>query len=154
MNQTTTKDERLRKETLRHPKPERVTAAIVSRSAFFDPRDLLQMKYEMLRHVDVDGASVTEAAGAFGLSRVSFYEAQRRYSEDGLPGLLPRKKGPKGPYKMTEEVMAFVDELVQESGGRPNWDALSQRVRERFGLTVHPRSIERRVRTDAQKGGS
>jgi len=154
MSEITTKDERLRREGVRHPRPEKVTAEIVSRSAFFDPRDLLQMKYEMLRHVDVDGSSAAEAARTFGLSRVSFYEAQRHYAEGGLAGLLPRKRGPKGPYKMTGEVMAFVREWVQESRGRPNWDVLSERVRERFGRTVHPRSVERRVRRDAQKGGS
>jgi hypothetical protein len=51
---------------------------------FFDPQDLLQVKYEMLRHVDVDKAPVTEAAAAFGLSRPAFYQARRRLRSRAL----------------------------------------------------------------------
>ena len=32
-----------------HPHPETVTAALFQDSAFFDPDDLIQVKYEMLR---------------------------------------------------------------------------------------------------------
>ena len=36
--------------------------------SFFDPQDLTQVKYEMLRRVETDGKSVTEAAASFGFS--------------------------------------------------------------------------------------
>lgn len=152
MSEAITKEERLSKDGARHPHPGKVTAEIVSRSVFFDPHDLVQMKYEMLRHVDVDEAPVTEAARSFGLSRVSFYEARRHYTEGGVAGLLPRKRGPKGPYKMTEEIMTFIQDLIGQSEGKPNWKALSRRIEEEFGLTVHPRSIERRIKQDTKKG--
>jgi hypothetical protein len=35
------------------------------------PRDLVQVKYEMLRRVRVDGHSVSQSATGFGLSRPS-----------------------------------------------------------------------------------
>jgi predicted DNA-binding protein (UPF0251 family) len=46
---------------------------------FFDTRDLLQAKYEMLRRVDIDGWSFTQAAQALGVSRPVFYPARTAF---------------------------------------------------------------------------
>ena len=119
--------------------------------AFFDPRDLVQVKYEMLRRVDAEGASVTEAAAAFGLSRVAFYEARRRMEGEGLAGLLSRPRGPKRAHKLSEEVMAFIEEERAEDASL-RAPALAERVRERFGLSVHPRSIERALARRGKRG--
>ena len=125
-----------------NPAPERVTAVRFGTEPFFDPRDLVQVKYEMLRQVRAVGATVTEATDAFGFSRPTFYQARRALEEAGLPGLLPTRPGPKRAHKLTEEVMTFVDGRLAEDRA-VNAKELSQSVRERFGLSVHPRSIER-----------
>ena len=60
-----------------NPAPETVRDdAFTSGDPFFDPRDIVQVKYEMLRRVAREGHSVTSAAAAFGFSRPSFYAAQ------------------------------------------------------------------------------
>ena len=59
-----------------HPNPEAVTDPLFDSGAFFDRRDLVQVKYEMLRSVSVDGGSVSQAARGFGFSRPTFYQAQ------------------------------------------------------------------------------
>lgn len=59
----------------------------------FDPRDLVQVKYEMLRRVSAEGHSVVQSAKAFGLSRPSFYQAQAALQREGLAGLLAKKRG-------------------------------------------------------------
>jgi hypothetical protein len=41
-------------------------------SDFFDPRDLIQVKYEMLRRVRTEGQSVAKASATFGVSRPTF----------------------------------------------------------------------------------
>jgi transposase len=125
-----------------NPTPDRVTDARFRTGAFFDPRDLVQVKYEMLRRVRADGATVTAAAQAFGVSRPTYYQAQRALATVGLPALVPKRPGPKGAHKLTEAVMAFV-EVVRQKDPAVTAAALSQRVRARFGLAVHPRSIER-----------
>ena len=51
-------------------RPEDITDDLFSGSAFFDPRDLLQIKYEMLRRVRQDGVPVSKAAKMFGFSRL------------------------------------------------------------------------------------
>ena len=54
-------------------RPERVKDTLFLEEEFFDPHDLMQTKYEMLRRVQKDGESVTQAASRFGFSRLSFY---------------------------------------------------------------------------------
>jgi transposase len=125
-----------------NPEPDGVTDERFRTGEFFDPRDLVQVKYEMLRRVRAEGATVTEAAQAFGFSRPTYYQAQRALDDAGLPALVPKRPGPKGGHKLTDAVMGFVDRVLSKEPGM-GATALSQRVGERFGLTVHPRSIER-----------
>jgi len=58
-----------------NPRPKDVSDELFVQDGFFDPRDLVQVKYEMLRRVQADGKSVTDAAASFGFSRPSFYQA-------------------------------------------------------------------------------
>ncbi len=111
--------------------------------------DLVLTITEMLRKVRAEGASVTEAAGAFGMSRFSFYQAQSAFEQTGLPGLTPKKPGPRGRHKLTPEVLAFVREELAEDPS-PEMRELPDRVQERFGLRVHQRTIERAL-SDAKK---
>ena len=109
---------------------------------FFDPRDLVQVKYEMLRRVRTERQSVSDAAASFGFSRPSFYQAQSAFEQDGLAGLVPRKRGPKRAHKLTAEVLTFIGEVRQKEPSIRLPD-LVKRIQERFGTKVHPRSIER-----------
>jgi hypothetical protein len=63
-------------------------------SDFFDARDAVQVKYEMVRKVRVGGASVTEAAAAFGYSRPAYYAAAAALESSGLEGLVPAWPSP------------------------------------------------------------
>lgn len=119
---------------------------------FFDPKDLLQVKYETLRAVEKDGYSIARAASEFGLSRPTIYQAQGLLKGAGLQGLLPRKRGPKRAHKLTAEVLRFLQTAVAEEPP-PGARQLSLRVRERFKLEVHPRTIEKALKTQGQKRG-
>ena len=132
----------LRQEGTLNPHPEQVTDELFLTNQFFDARDLVQVKYEMVRRVQSEGQPISRAAAAFGFSRPSFYQAQATFQQGGLPALMPHKRGPKQAHKLTSEVLAFVRQLRQEN---PAWRPadLSARIQERYGITVHPRSIER-----------
>jgi transposase len=125
-----------------NPHPERVKDELFLDNSFFDALDLVQVKYEMLRRVQAEGKTVSETARDFGFSRPSFYQAQAAFDKAGLAGLIPKKRGPRGGHKLTEEVVAYLLEVLEQEGaiGPP---ALVERVRQRFGFTVHPRTIER-----------
>lgn len=154
MQEMTMKRQRLAREGMLHPHADKVASELVSVSPFFDPEDIVQMKYEMLRCTDVENCSDAEAARRFGLSRVSFYQARERYEADGLIGLLPRRKGPRRGHKLTEEVVEFIREQRETRSPVPNWDEFSRLVEGRFGTKVHPRSIQRRLRDGGAKGGA
>ena len=139
-----TKTDRLRELGALNPLPQRVQAAWFGSAGFFDANDLVQVKYEMLRHARQDGVTKAEAASLFGLSRPTFYLAEAAYARDGISGLLPQPRGPKSAHKLTPEVMAVIDEHHRGTGPIQA-RALAQLVRKQLGISVHPRSIERAI---------
>lgn len=136
--------ERLKNLGVLNPHPERVRAPWFQSGDFFDANDLTQVKYEMLRHVSVDGASKADAAALFGVSRPTFYQAEAAFARDGLPGLMPRQRGPKGAHKLSTDVMAFVEQRIG-GGGPIHARALAEQLETELGISVHPRSIERAI---------
>ena len=136
------KAERLKALHILNRHPERVRAAWFQAGTFFDAHDLVQVKYEMLRHVSHDSASKAGAAALFGLSRPAFYQAHAALARDGLAGLLPRQRGPKGAHKLTPAIMTFIDRRLSEEP-QIHARALARQIKTHLKLSVHPRSIER-----------
>lgn len=122
--------------------PEKVTDGLFQENDFFDPRDLIQVKYEMLRRVSARDKTASEAARTFGFSRPSFYQAKSAFDGEGLSGLVPKKRGPRGGHKLTAEVVKFVRQVLQEEGPLGS-QSLAEKIRNRFGLRVHRRTVER-----------
>ena len=119
---------------------------------FFDPRDLVQVKYEMLRRVRIEGSSVSQAARDFGFSRTAFYQASALLEQHGLPGLSPKRPGPKHAHKLNETVMEFIDRQRQEADEGLKPEALAEMVFREFDLSIHPRSIERALANRGKRG--
>ncbi len=63
-------------------------------------------------------SSVAQTTDAFGCSRPTFYQAQTAFKAQGLPGLVPRKRGPRGAHKLDDAVMAFVHALTHRRSRR------------------------------------
>ena len=125
-----------------NPHPEQVRAPAFLASDFFDARDAVQVKYEMVRQVKADGAPVTEAAAAFGYSRPSYYQAAAALEASGLEGLVPARPGPRGGHKLTEEILAWAEEqLAAGPALRPA--QLAGPIEQAFDVRVHPRSVEK-----------
>lgn len=138
------KTEVLAAEGTLNPAPEKVRDPKFREGEFFDPRDGVQVKYEMLRRVSVENASVTAASEEYGVSRPTYYQAKTSFEEAGIAGLVPKKRGPRGPHKLQGEVLAFLERRLVP--GEPiRARALSRLIRKEFGLDVHPRTIERAV---------
>jgi transposase len=136
------KREALKRHGVLNPHPHQVRHALFHEHSFFDPRDLVQVKYEMLRRARVDGVSISRSAAEFGLSRPSFYQAAAAFAQFGLAGLVPRKRGPRGGHKLTQEALdAIVEAKATDPSLKPA--ALAQLLKQRLGVSLHPRSIER-----------
>jgi transposase len=137
------KEAALREARTLNPRPEAVAdEAFTAGPEFFDARDLVQVKYEMVRRVRVEGQPVTKAAAAFGFSRPSFYQAAAAVDAEGLAGLVPARPGPRRAHKLTEEVVAFARQLLEDDPSLRS-AGVAEAIAQRFGVQVHPRSVER-----------
>ena len=125
-----------------NPHPDTITDRLFQENPFVDRRDLLQVRYEMLRRHTAENISILDAAAAFGVSRPTFYQAQAAFNQSGLAGLLPGPRGPKGGHKVTAEVLDYVKTLRAEDP-RVTTVQCVQAVQQRFGITIHRRSLER-----------
>jgi len=131
---------------------QRVRDTLFQEQAFFDPHDRLQVKYEMLRRVRVEGWPVAQAAAAFGFSRLSFYKTQQAFEQQGLSGLVPRQRGPRSGHKLTAAVLDLIRRWRAEEPTLSSL-AIAERLAQRLRLLVHPRSIERALARLPKKGG-
>jgi transposase len=137
------KEAALREARCLNPRPEAVAdEAFASGPEFFDARDLVQVKYEMVRRARAEGQPVSSAAAAFGFSRPSFYQAAAAVEAGGLAALVPARPGPRRAHKLTAEVVAFA---LQQRADDPSVTSagLAAAIAARFGVSVHPRSVER-----------
>src|SRR5437879_8631505 len=118
------------------PHPEQVTDPEFLASDFFDARDAVQVKYEMVRKARAGGAPVTEAAAAFGYSRPAYYAAAAALESSGLEGLVPARPGPRGASKLTDEICAWCAEQIDADPQlRPA--QLAGPVEEAFSVRAH-----------------
>lgn len=122
--------------------PEKVRDPIFQNKDFFDPMDIVQVRYELLRRVRTEGASISDAAKSFGFSRLSYYRIQAMFEELGLCGLVPQKRGPKEAHKLNTKVLEFINEQIQKTPSI-SISELKNAIEKTFKLLVHPRTIER-----------
>jgi transposase len=125
-----------------NPRPASVADTLFKENPFFDPKDLLQVRYEMLRRHSMEGVSIVDVATKFGVSRPTVYQAQVAFKQAGLSGLLPKHRGPKERHKLSTDVIEYVRAL---RSAEPDLTTVAcvQAIQEQFGVTVHRRSLER-----------
>ena len=151
------KADALREEGTLNPAPEKVRDPKFQEGEFFDPRDVVQVKYEMLRRVSVEKASVTDATDEYGVSRPTYYQAKANFDEAGIAGLVPKKRGPRGPHKIQGEVLAFLRDAAcsrASRSGRASWRSWSGRSSASMCIRGRSsaRSAEKKRRDDRRPG--
>ena len=140
----------LREQGTLHPAPASIADPRFASSDFFDARDLIQTRYEMLRRVRTEGHSVRATTAWYGVSRPTFYKLLAAFEREGLWGLLPRKRGPKGRHKLRSEVIAEL-QAAREAEPAVATARLVALAQERFGIDVHPRTVERALKAATAK---
>lgn len=149
-NKEDPKSKALRDQGALHPHPERVMDEQFHAHEFFDPRDRVQVKYEMLCRHRIDGQSVTKVAASFGVSRQGYYKTDAAFKAQGLAGLMPRRPGPKGAHKFNDEILDFIVEWRAGAAGQAGENVV-EAVQRRFGVALHPRSIDRALEARKKK---
>ena len=112
---------------------------------FFDSRDLVQVKYEMIRCVEKDGVSVKTASELYGFSRVSFYKIREYFNKYGFEGLFNQKRGPHGSYKLSDEAIEFIY-LTQNNTPEISNAEICEIIFSKYNIRVHPRTISRIIK--------
>ena len=105
------------------------------------PDDLVVSRLAMLIEGQCEGAGAANAAEKFGLSKQRYFQLLKLFREQGSPGLLGYKPGPKRNYVRTDEV---VRQIIRHRFLDPDatLDILAQKLRQ-AGFPVSTRSVVR-----------
>jgi transposase len=107
--------------------------------------DAVRVAAEIFNDLLRRGDSVVDVCRRFGITRQSFYTLQEKLLRQGTAGLLPRKPGPRGPSKLTEELLAFINQQVQQDQNVSIMSIIND-VQVNFGVSLHRRTIEKLVK--------
>lgn len=121
---------------------EKVTAPKFLEDTFYDPMDIAQVKYEMLKEVEKRGAAIADAASDYGFSRSAFYNIKEAFTKHGIKGLIPEKPGPRNPHKLTREYQELIDSYVADNPRISSSEVL-ERIKSDRGIQLSKRTIER-----------
>lgn len=138
------KEEFLRKEGILNPKPERILCQKFQTINFFDPLDLPQVRYEMLRSARVENTPVAESCRNFGFSREYFYRLERDFMERGYVSLLGSPKGRRPIIALNQEIVNFIAHRKSEE---PNisGESLRLEILRLYKVDCSRRTVERIV---------
>ena len=125
-----------------HRTPERVQDdRFTQQTDFFDPKDIVQVKYELLRTCQVERRDVASACLDFGFSRTTYYKVQQAFLEGGLPALMGRPRGRLKPIKVTDVVRGY---LIAEKAKNSKLSAreMVETLKKRYHVQLSERMIQ------------
>jgi len=68
-----------------HLTPEKVhDERFQEEGGFFDPKDIVQVKYELVRSCEVEGSDVASACMRFGFSRTTYYKVYEGFVDSHI----------------------------------------------------------------------
>lgn len=137
-----TKQDFLNKEGLANRRAERVTHSLFLTLDFFDPLDLPQVKYELLRAARVDNISVAEACNLFGFSREYFYRLEKAFMKHGYVSVIGSAMGRRPIIALNQEIVSFIVHRKMEKP-RLSGEALRKEILQQYSIDCSRRTVER-----------
>ncbi len=134
----------LQHEGLLNPRPERVTHPLFETLDFFDPYDLPQVRYEMLRSARAEQNSVADACRLYGFSREYFYRLERNFMDRGYVSLLGSSMGRRPLIAMNQEIVNFIVHRKLEQSNLSGED-LRKEILKLYKVDCSRRTVERIV---------
>ena len=131
---------------------DKINDNLFAESDMLDARDLLQVRYEMVRAVKIDKSSATEVAQRFGVSESTLNRNIRALNEGGVIALIPESKGPKGQYSLDEDELKFIDSYLEAHPDATGGQVYSALLKEKQS-TVSKRTVERHLASKKEIGG-
>jgi transposase len=134
----------LEHEGLLNPKPQRIAHPLFETIDFFDPLDLPQVRYEMIRAARAEKNTVAEACKLFGFSREYFYKLERAFMARGYVALLGSTMGRRPIIALNQEVVNFiVHRKIEEN--QLSGENLRQEIKRLYNVDCSRRTVERIV---------
>ena len=146
------KKETLQQTSTFNARAKSVCAPLFDNNEFFDARDLLQVKYEAIRAIEKEQRGLSQVSRQFGLSRPTLYEVKKQFEQEGLAGLLPQKRGPKKPHKLTGEILDYAKDWHRNHPECTDYRPLAELIERKFSVTLNPRTLQRALINKAKKG--
>ncbi len=122
--------------------PERVRSQSFLAHPFFDAEDKPQVKYEMLRLRELEGAPLQKTCTDFGSTRESYRHLLERFRSEGMAGLFERKRGRKAPLKASDKVRQLLHREHDRDPSMPP-EELAQRCQRKTGVSISRRTVYR-----------
>ena len=82
-------------------------------AACWDAGDVVSRRFAAVQLVLTGAATEVEVASAFGAGETSVQRWIAKFRRGGVEALAPAQRGPKGPWKLTEEMRTAISELRQ-----------------------------------------
>ena len=80
----------------------------------FDAGDEVGRRLAAVQLVETEIARPSQVASGFAVTCNTLWRWRCEFAADGVAGLVPGKRGPTGPFKLTDEVVARIRELQQQ----------------------------------------
>ena len=80
----------------------------------FDADDEVGRRLAAVQLVETEIARPSQVASGFAVTCNTLWRWRCEFAADGVAGLVPGKRGPTGPFKLTDEVVARIRELQQQ----------------------------------------
>jgi len=109
---------------------------------FYDPMDIVQVRYEMIKEAGDGGKAIEQVTGEYGYSRASYYHIKGDFDNGGMIALVPEKTGPRSPSKLTGDLQEYIANYV-EGNPRASSSQIAMAIEQDKGVTVNKRTVER-----------
>ena len=79
----------------------------------FDAGDEVGRRLAAVQLVETEIARPSQVASGFAVTRNTLWRWRQGFAEEGVAGLVPGQRGPAGPFKLTDQVVARIRELAE-----------------------------------------
>ena len=132
--------------------PEKVTDPAFAPGSFFDPADLVQVKYEMVRRSETDGVPVPQRPRRRSGSPASAVYGQVGAGRAGPGRADPGQARSQGRPQAHREVVDLLEELLAADATLRSGELAAQAA-QRIGISVHPARCERALSRRRRRPG-
>jgi len=113
-----------------------------SEGGFYDPMDIVQVRYEMIKDADDSEKTIGQISSEYGYSRASYYHIKDNFDKGGIAALIPERTGPKEARKLTGDLREYIKEYTQRNP-KASSSKIAAEIESVKGVTVSKRTIER-----------